>query len=617
MINRIAIVLATCICLFFCVSPQAYADDTNRGQFYRTFLNAFGITVNADYDDAALAAEIDPFFSDVLGDIDAITSPIDWKWLSEQSYYPTLTNYIRILYASNDVDTHNGMQGLYWFTESFSQVNSSLYPNVQTEFFGVTGTNKPIYANPGVGSNPVFHEYVVSYPTWTSFSPNSFHVDGMRRFGSEAGYSIVKIMNLANSHTYFTPHTYSGYSKNIMTYNNDGDLTTLAGAIYVGEDGYFKVDLMRWRDVSYYWLHGFSYTYNLTYLGAPVFCYRPSNIAEGGFYPYLIDPGAITIIDDLYTEEEIERIYVDYVELHADEPADLNAVLKYMSQYVNIDFNKLGGYKSKSSSGANNDLNYGMAGWGFGVRDYNGGYSLSYYTSIIYVVDKIEAYMLTNSDQDNTQIEIVATRIATGWDIKEWLPSEVPKYVISCNYELGKWYENLTAGEVVVLSRNVELIVSDIDELSTYGATEFIDSLGGTIVNYVECSLALKSGGFDSTLRYDDPVIAGGGDGGTVGDAYQDGRIGSGVGARPEFARYFPFSLPWDISDLLRIFVASPRAPVIDFPLASPDGSIKYFHIDFSSYSTLSTLIRTLLSIVFLISLVRLYMSITGIASGD
>lgn len=69
----------------------------------------------------------------------------------------------------------------------------------------------------------------------------------------------------------------------------------------------------------------------------------------------------------------------------------------------------------------------------------------------------------------------------------------------------------------------------------------------------------------------------------------------------------FPFSIPWDIAFLIGFLAEEPETPVFDIPLKIESWGIDYtFTIDFSQFAMISKVSRTLLSMLFAISLIML-----------
>ncbi len=71
-------------------------------------------------------------------------------------------------------------------------------------------------------------------------------------------------------------------------------------------------------------------------------------------------------------------------------------------------------------------------------------------------------------------------------------------------------------------------------------------------------------------------------------------------------AKKFPFSIPWDISLFIARFAHAPEAPVFEIPvILSRYGIDEKFVIDFSDFEIISKISRSILSVLYAISLIK------------
>ncbi len=71
-------------------------------------------------------------------------------------------------------------------------------------------------------------------------------------------------------------------------------------------------------------------------------------------------------------------------------------------------------------------------------------------------------------------------------------------------------------------------------------------------------------------------------------------------------SKKFPFSIPWDISIFIARFAHAPEAPVFEIPVILPRYGIdEKFVIDFSDFEIISKISRSILSVLYAISLIK------------
>lgn len=80
----------------------------------------------------------------------------------------------------------------------------------------------------------------------------------------------------------------------------------------------------------------------------------------------------------------------------------------------------------------------------------------------------------------------------------------------------------------------------------------------------------------------------------------------------------FPFSIPWDIAFLIGFLADSPDTPIFELPFTLPKYGInEKLVIDFSQFSTLSKISRMLLTMIFIIGLLKLTSNIIQNKKGE
>lgn len=101
-----------------------------------------------------------------------------------------------------------------------------------------------------------------------------------------------------------------------------------------------------------------------------------------------------------------------------------------------------------------------------------------------------------------------------------------------------------------------------------------------------------------------------------LGDNWQSS-MGSISGSFSELKTRFPFSVPWDIVALFRLFVHDPVTPVFDLPLYfSPDGSTPV-HVDLSPWDSVASLVRPMIFVIFALKLALLSRDLLGGLGAD
>lgn len=101
-----------------------------------------------------------------------------------------------------------------------------------------------------------------------------------------------------------------------------------------------------------------------------------------------------------------------------------------------------------------------------------------------------------------------------------------------------------------------------------------------------------------------------------LGDNWQNS-MGSISGSFSELKTRFPFSVPWDIVALFRLFVHDPVTPVFDLPLYfSADGSTPV-HVDLSPWDSVASLVRPMIFVIFALKLALLSRDLLGGLGAD
>lgn len=80
----------------------------------------------------------------------------------------------------------------------------------------------------------------------------------------------------------------------------------------------------------------------------------------------------------------------------------------------------------------------------------------------------------------------------------------------------------------------------------------------------------------------------------------------------------FPFSIPWDVVALFRLFVHDPVTPVFDLPLYFSSDGYSTVHVDLSSWDSVAALVRPLVFVIFALKLALLSRDLlSGFFGGD
>lgn len=188
---------------------------------------------------------------------------------------------------------------------------------------------------------------------------------------------------------------------------------------------------------------------------------------------------------------------------------------------------------------------------------------------------------------------------------------DVPVSSVYKNYA-----EAFELGQVVAVSGDY---THDSNRLLSYGTLMMEDIYATKVFNYWNTSLVIM--GDDYEVDLGDEVISGGGAGGTVGDAIDEDSLGKGENDgntlidRPELFRKFPFSIPYDLGDIILSFKAAPRAPVFTFPFSNFGAGVDA-SVDLAAYDDAATAARIGEFVLFLFSLVAAGAKMLGFSFG-
>lgn len=160
------------------------------------------------------------------------------------------------------------------------------------------------------------------------------------------------------------------------------------------------------------------------------------------------------------------------------------------------------------------------------------------------------------------------------------------------NSETGLWGQ-LYSAESIAMMLNMFLYGCTVTETTTYVATSGEETTE-EIIEVTDTLGSLR----DEFVEYSDEVLA--------------NRPGANTrqysGVLGLLANHFPFSLPWDIYDIFTSFVAEKETPKwsVDFYVSALDETF-VIDIDLSKFEKLSTISRSLLSLLALYSCVLLW----------
>jgi hypothetical protein len=575
---------------------MAYAVTGDEAGFYRAFFNAYGMTINSEYtDDDFLAALYGDMPQDLQGSIATYCyshDDMDWYEISRQSWYPDLCSYVVALYKTFKSTENAGIEGLYQFkllSDSPAVVKNSA---LKESTVIAVGDNWGFLAHgKGMQSNDAVARSIANNNV-ASWIPSSSDVRGIlanysSSSGSQFDFTVVELLSLSRGLDYI------GYTSQIIAPTGDDRLYTLLAGGLRYEEGEV-LDIITNGDILS--------------IGS-------SDGAKVGIVP-IVRVGGNANYASNFTWRSISRF--------------------------------LGGDSHVFASGANGPasiaLNEEWQAW-LGTLDPDAGFDLGLsfqwylaqgYTSPLtspFYDDPDASYVLqmplSTSSTANSVLYLnnlyiyshvrdegfseVAVWGGEQYSIPDYNPSLLPGWLLGCEYALNHWYDDITQGNVVVISDKLTIVE---DTVTDYGNGDYLDALSGQILNANMVSLALKAS-FEDELMADDTIIAGGGDGKTVEKALNDGDIGTGDSQyRPDWSRKFPFSLPWDLVGILKLFQSRPITPSFEVPGAVVNGKVVITIADFSEWQPVSTVLRGLLTALFVFGLVRWYMAITGIAGG-
>lgn len=71
----------------------------------------------------------------------------------------------------------------------------------------------------------------------------------------------------------------------------------------------------------------------------------------------------------------------------------------------------------------------------------------------------------------------------------------------------------------------------------------------------------------------------------------------------PDISGVFPFCIPFDVANMLQLFSSEAAAPVFDWPLLLPDGTVTTLNIDLSGLDPVAGVIRTVETVGFVVGL--------------
>jgi hypothetical protein len=234
------------------------------------------------------------------------------------------------------------------------------------------------------------------------------------------------------------------------------------------------------------------------------------------------------------------------------------------------------------------------------------------YSSFSYVVGGI--YTGSSAHSTNSFFSYVEkgffeypdAKILISWDYGWQLGGSKPGYLraLPASVAYRAWPEAFAAGQVVPISADYTY---SGNRFVTYGTLKMETLYSTASENHWNTSLIIMGDDYEVTM--DDGVIGGGGAGGIVQDAVNDESLGQGEGSgsvlvdRPLLFRKFPFSIPYDLSDILSSFRATARAPSFTFPF-SAFGAGADATIDLSTYDEVAKNIRIGEIILFTFGLV-------------
>lgn len=71
----------------------------------------------------------------------------------------------------------------------------------------------------------------------------------------------------------------------------------------------------------------------------------------------------------------------------------------------------------------------------------------------------------------------------------------------------------------------------------------------------------------------------------------------------PDLTGVFPFSIPWDVANVLGLLDAEPLAPSFDFPVTNVDGTVETVEVDLADFDPVAGTVRTLEVVAFVVGL--------------
>jgi hypothetical protein len=209
-------------------------------------------------------------------------------------------------------------------------------------------------------------------------------------------------------------------------------------------------------------------------------------------------------------------------------------------------------------------------------------------------------------------------QILIKWDYGWQLGGSKPGYInaIPASMIYMRYPEAFAAGQVVPVSSDYTY---SGNTFLTYGTLKMETLFSTASENHWNTSLVIM--GDDYEVTRNDEVISGGGSGGSVDDAINDGSLGTGEGSgtvlveRPLLFRKFPFSIPFDLSDILAGFKAAPRAPVFIFPFSAFGGGVDAT-LDFSAFDEVARVVRIGELVLFVFALIASGSKMLGFSFG-